>query len=229
MSGTVLITGANSGLGFETARQLAGGSRWDRIVLSARSQTKAEDARSRLLAATQTSPERLSTVVFDNTLPETIRVAVRQLNNEYGRLEALVLNAGGIAQTDPTGAPQRTESGQSTMYAMNVGGHALLVHELLGSGAIGEWTSVVFAGSEISRGIPVLAMPRVMLPTDHGPIETCLRAVARGQHGGKRYDPILSKLAVGLADLQQDSSGFADLRKKFSLRAKVPRCVNKHG
>ena len=48
---TVLLTGANSGLGFEAARQLAVAG-WGKVILACRSESKAESARARLVELT---------------------------------------------------------------------------------------------------------------------------------------------------------------------------------
>ncbi len=48
---TVLVTGANSGLGFEAARQLAEAG-WGKVILACRSESKAEAARVRLVELT---------------------------------------------------------------------------------------------------------------------------------------------------------------------------------
>jgi len=54
MQKTVLITGANSGIGFETARQLA--SRGDSIVMVCRDSARGQKARSEIAKATGRAP-----------------------------------------------------------------------------------------------------------------------------------------------------------------------------
>ena len=58
---TVLLTGANSGLGFEAARQLAEAG-WGKVILACRSESKAEAARARLIELTDKDPYSLLAV-----------------------------------------------------------------------------------------------------------------------------------------------------------------------
>ena len=110
MPRSVLITGANSGLGFEAARLLAKGGRWPRIVLTARNLEKATDARDRLVKLTGRDAASFGLSVFDNNDPQTIRRAVDALAAEGESLDALILNAGGAGRLD-NGRPLRLESG----------------------------------------------------------------------------------------------------------------------
>jgi NAD(P)-dependent dehydrogenase (short-subunit alcohol dehydrogenase family) len=86
----VVITGANAGLGFETALALArdGAS----VVLACRSLERAQKARSELL---EQVPEATATVLpLDVSEPESIRAFVRALEERCGRLDVLIHNAG---------------------------------------------------------------------------------------------------------------------------------------
>jgi NAD(P)-dependent dehydrogenase (short-subunit alcohol dehydrogenase family) len=95
----VLVTGANRGIGFEICRQLARGDqrrrRAYRVVLSARSERKAREA------AQLIGPE-VDALGRDVTDPESIRAAARQVSDRYGRLFALVNNAGVHYDTSQT-------------------------------------------------------------------------------------------------------------------------------
>ena len=83
-----LITGANRGIGFETARQLAGKD--VKILLAARSQEKAEEAASLLKAeGLDVTPVQLD-VIND----ADIAAVAGQIENDYGRLDILINNAG---------------------------------------------------------------------------------------------------------------------------------------
>ena len=83
-----LVTGANKGIGFEIARQL--GKHGFTVALAARDAAKAEDAASRLKG------EGIDAhgIVLDVTNPATAEAACRRLDEEFGRLDVLINNAG---------------------------------------------------------------------------------------------------------------------------------------
>jgi NAD(P)-dependent dehydrogenase (short-subunit alcohol dehydrogenase family) len=99
--GVALVTGANRGIGREVARQLA--ERGYEVVLSARDQTKAEQAASEV--ATQTGG-RVRALALDVSDSASIAQAAARLRQTPGRLDVLVNNAGvgtdwGVSGTDP--------------------------------------------------------------------------------------------------------------------------------
>jgi NAD(P)-dependent dehydrogenase (short-subunit alcohol dehydrogenase family) len=83
-----LITGANKGIGFETARQLA--QEGVHVIIASRDRTKGEAAAKRI------ADEGLGaeTVALDVTDLATIESAARDIEKKYGRLDILVNNAG---------------------------------------------------------------------------------------------------------------------------------------
>lgn len=82
-----LVTGANRGLGFEIARQLA--QRGVHVVLTARSAEKGQAAAKNL----QVSGLDVSFQQLDVTQPESIRGAVDAVCAQFGRLDILINNA----------------------------------------------------------------------------------------------------------------------------------------
>lgn len=185
---TVLVTGANAGLGFDSARQLAL-SGWGTVFISARSQAKADGAIARLVEATGRPHSDFGAAIFDNNKPETVRSAVEALAGQT--FDALVLNAGGVPQLQDGRLPLTAE-GLSSLYTMNVHGHALFVDGLLDAGLLAEGATVMFAGSEASRGIPAMRMATPALPTGHGDLDATLQAVVTGAHQGDAgYDPMV--------------------------------------
>ncbi|MCS7259929.1 MAG: SDR family oxidoreductase [Anaerolineae bacterium] len=82
-----LITGANRGLGFEIARQLA--QRGVHVVLTARSAEKGQAAAEQLRAAGLD----VSFQQLDVTQPESIRSAVDAICAQFNRLDILINNA----------------------------------------------------------------------------------------------------------------------------------------
>jgi NAD(P)-dependent dehydrogenase (short-subunit alcohol dehydrogenase family) len=89
----VVITGANAGLGFETALAFARSGAG--VVMACRSQERAEKARSDLLARV---PAAAATILpLDVSEPESIRTFVREFSDRCGQLDVLINNAGIVA------------------------------------------------------------------------------------------------------------------------------------
>jgi NAD(P)-dependent dehydrogenase (short-subunit alcohol dehydrogenase family) len=119
---TAVVTGANSGLGFETARVLA--ERGAAVVLAVRDPAKAKDAAARISALV---PEaRLSTVRLDLGSMASIRAAAKELRAGHERLDLLINNAG--LMMTPHG---RTEDGFELQFGTNHLGHFALTGLLL--------------------------------------------------------------------------------------------------
>jgi NAD(P)-dependent dehydrogenase (short-subunit alcohol dehydrogenase family) len=95
--GVVLVTGANRGIGRETARQLA--AQGYTVFLSARDAAKAEEAAAEI--GGDVRPLQL-----DVSDPASVERAIEAVTADPGRLDVLVNNAGvgtdwGVAGTDP--------------------------------------------------------------------------------------------------------------------------------
>jgi NAD(P)-dependent dehydrogenase (short-subunit alcohol dehydrogenase family) len=89
MSKIALITGANKGIGFETARQLAA-SGGVHVVLAARDRTKGVDAALKL----QAEGLDVEALTLDVTDAASIAAAVKEIEKKFGRLDILINNAG---------------------------------------------------------------------------------------------------------------------------------------
>jgi len=85
---TVLITGANKGIGFETARQL--GEKGFQVLVGARDETKGAAAVEKLKAEGFDA----DFVKIDATDAETIKNAAQTIGEKYGNLDVLINNAG---------------------------------------------------------------------------------------------------------------------------------------
>jgi len=118
---TALITGANSGLGLETARALA--ARGARVVLACRSQAKAEAACQQLGASSGAEAIPLELDLADL---ESVRRAANAVSERWGALDLLINNAGVMA-------PPRQVSAQGLelQFAVNHLGHFALTQLLL--------------------------------------------------------------------------------------------------
>lgn len=89
---TVVVTGANSGLGFETARVFA--RRNAEVALACRDLRKAGEAGERILA--ETPAASLHTLELDLSSQASVRRAADQLKRDHRRLDLLINNAGAL-------------------------------------------------------------------------------------------------------------------------------------
>lgn len=127
---TAVVTGANGGLGLETAAVLAG--RGATVVMAARNQEKAQDA---IAAIRVRSPEaRLELVELDLASQASVRTAAERVRDGHESLDILVNNAGVMAMPE-----RRTADGYEMQLGVNHLGHwtltALLLPALLAAPA----------------------------------------------------------------------------------------------
>ena len=144
---TVLITGANAGIGKEVARQLASRPEMARIYLACRNRDRATTAKAELEA--ETGRRIFDIVVMDVADLDSVRAGLAAID---GSLDALVMNAGVIGPK----TMDLTADGVTTVFATNVLGHVVLLEGLLAEDRLGE--VAVLAGSEAVRGVPKLRM-----------------------------------------------------------------------
>lgn len=123
---TAVVTGANGGLGLETARALA--AKGAQVVLAARNQEKAADALADIRAD---APEALLEIVeLDLASQRSVKDAAQRILANHNTIDILVNNAGVM------GIPEReTADGYEMQFGTNHLGHwtltALLMPALL--------------------------------------------------------------------------------------------------
>jgi NAD(P)-dependent dehydrogenase (short-subunit alcohol dehydrogenase family) len=83
-----LVTGANKGIGFEIARQLAAGGMT--VLLAARDRQRRDQA----TAALRSAGLDVRPLILDVTGPATVQAAAQQVGADFGRIDVLVNNAG---------------------------------------------------------------------------------------------------------------------------------------
>ena len=91
MNESILITGANIGLGKETARQLALKQETKKVILFCRNQAKAEAAKKDL--EEKTGKKIFEIIIGDVSDANSVRKAVEKIKEP---IDAVILNAGGM-------------------------------------------------------------------------------------------------------------------------------------
>ncbi|MFC5719929.1 SDR family NAD(P)-dependent oxidoreductase [Streptomyces gamaensis] len=143
-SRTVLVTGATSGIGWETARLLA--ERGDTVIVHAPDSASGEDAVARLVAA-GADAARLRLAVADFSRLDEVRAMAARIADEHPVLDALVNNAA-------VAAPERrtiTADGNELALQVNFLAAYLLTHELTGPLTARPGSRVVNVSSSMHR------------------------------------------------------------------------------
>jgi NAD(P)-dependent dehydrogenase (short-subunit alcohol dehydrogenase family) len=121
--GSAVVTGANSGLGLVTARELARAG--CEVVLACRDTSKGDRALDEIRAAVPGAKGRVA--ALDLADLASVRSFAEQLASEAARLDLLINNAGIMA------APRRlTKDGFESQFGINHLGHFALTGRLLG-------------------------------------------------------------------------------------------------
>lgn len=139
-----LVTGANSGIGFEIARGLA--RTGARVVLACRDPIKGEAARKKI--AEDTGNPAVDLLIVDLASQRSIRSAAQDLSSAHPALDVLVNNAG-------VAAPSRRESpdGIELTFATNVLGYYRLTVLLLDSLRRAPAARIVNVASKMAYGL----------------------------------------------------------------------------
>ncbi|WP_299494167.1 SDR family NAD(P)-dependent oxidoreductase [uncultured Shewanella sp.] len=152
---SILITGANAGLGKESARQLALQDGVSKIYLACRNIEKAQKAMAELEQITGKAIFEI--VIMDVSNIDSVKAAVQALPEP---VDGLIMNAGG------TGGKrffEKTQQGATQIFAVNVLGHVVLAQALLAANKLNQ--VAVYAGSEAARGVKEMGMKRPNLKT----------------------------------------------------------------
>jgi NAD(P)-dependent dehydrogenase (short-subunit alcohol dehydrogenase family) len=122
---TTLITGANKGLGFETARQLIAAGHT--VYIGSRDPERVRDATARLGAGARP-------VLIDVTSDDSVAAAAKAIEADEGLLDVLVNNAGIEARTPDNGvigAADLTADMIQHLFETNVFGLVRVTHAFL--------------------------------------------------------------------------------------------------
>lgn len=148
LSGKIyIVTGANSGIGLETARQLV--KQGGHVVMACRRPDSGEKA-----ARSFAGPKSCEVMRCDLADLQSVRDFVAQFVGKYDRLDGLACNAG---MANMTGEFRRTKDGLELTTGINYFGHFLLTELLLdllkknAPSRVVLVSSVVHAGSSGNR------------------------------------------------------------------------------
>ena len=119
-----VVTGANGGLGLESAKALAGAGA--HLVMAARTQEKAKAAYDEIL---KSHPDAsLEIVRLDLGSLESVRAAAAEISDKHPQVDILINNAGLMAMPE-----RRTEDGFEMQFGVNHLGHWVFTAGLLRS------------------------------------------------------------------------------------------------
>lgn len=125
----MVVTGANAGLGFATARALA--ERHATVIMACRNVERGERAREKIVR--ETGNDAVELALLDVADLSSVRAFVRQFEQEHDHLDVLLHNAGVLVHER-----SQTADGVETTFATHVLGPFVLTHLLrdrLGRGA----------------------------------------------------------------------------------------------
>ena len=177
MNESILITGANVGLGKETARQLALKKETKKVILFCRNQAKAEAAKKDL--EEKTGKKIFEIILGDVSDADSVRKAVEKIKDP---IDAIVLNAGGVVGKT---AAKITPSGMNELAATNLLGHVILVEELIKQDKLKK--AVLFISAEAVPGVKLLGVKPVSMKTSS---VAEFAAVLDGSYFGKKFDAL---------------------------------------
>jgi len=191
---TALVTGANAGLGFEAAAQLAEDG-WGKVVLACRTVEKAEAARKLLVERVGRDP--YSTLAIDTSEVAPAQAAVDELASRGEVIDFLLLNAGASPKVAAF-----TSQGYEITYASTLIGHHVLTVGALAHGLLGPHARIVIAASEGSRGnMPGMGLQDV------------------GKLAAKHHDGDRAKTIESLVKLQlPEQKSFVNMREDVTAK-----------
>ena len=177
MNESILITGANNGIGKEAARQLALKKETKKVILFCRNQTKAEAAKKDL--EEKTEKKIFEIIIGDVSDANSVRKAIEKIKEP---IDAIILNAGGVVGKT---AAKITPSGMNDLAATNILGHVILVEELIKHDKLKK--AVLYPSAEAVPGVKMLGMKPVAMKTSS--VDE-FAAVLDGSYFGDKFEAI---------------------------------------
>lgn len=94
----ILVTGANTGLGYEIIKALCSSDKAYNILLAGRSHSKAEEAVKSATKEFPSSASKLWPIQIDIEDDDSMQRAFEDVKSRFSRIDALINNAGMISQ-----------------------------------------------------------------------------------------------------------------------------------
>lgn len=158
-----LITGANSGIGKETAKTLAGKGAY--VIMLCRNEERAEQARQDIVD--QTGHSGVEIMIADLAHQHDIREAAQKFNDKFDALDVLINNAGIIAS-----GREETPEGLEKTFAINHLGPFLLTNLLLDALKKSGNARIVTVSSEVHRlGASIFDIDNLQLKSGYSAIK----------------------------------------------------------
>lgn len=143
MMKTAIVTGANSGIGKQTAQALAGNGY--RVVMICRNREKADLARQEIID--ETGNDRIDILICDLSSMQQIKETAATIRETYSQIDRLVNNAGIL----PDGNRKETDEGLELTFAVNHMAYFLLTRELMPLLESTPGSRVINVASDASR------------------------------------------------------------------------------
>jgi NAD(P)-dependent dehydrogenase (short-subunit alcohol dehydrogenase family) len=196
---TIIVTGGNSGLGYQAAKNIASAQPNSTIIIASRNQAKAKTAQAQMAA--ETGNAHIVTRPLDLGSLQSVRDFAREFKAaDFPPLYALVCNAG----LNPTKLTY-TQEGFETTFGVNYLGHFLLVNLLLDS--LIDNGRIVFVSSDTHNPPKLFPFP--------APVFTDIEAVA---HPDANSNDLL----------RYPTSKLLDLMAAYTFAAKIQEQTDKH-
>lgn len=157
---TAVVTGANGGLGLESAMALAGAGA--HVVMAARDQDKAESARDEIRQAHPQAHSEI--VVLDLGSLASVKKAAKQITASHPTIEILINNAGVMAMPE-----RRTEDGFEMQFGINHLGHWALTALVMPSILAADAARVIAVTSTAHHGGRAVDPDNPHLDGDYSP------------------------------------------------------------
>jgi NAD(P)-dependent dehydrogenase (short-subunit alcohol dehydrogenase family) len=168
-----VVTGANRGMGWETARQLT--ERGMTVLLTARDPAKGEQSLSRLRDVLGARADAVSSFSCDVTDAAAVDALAAHVRTTYGRLDVLVNNAGAILDPHDPSDPKPSSFFDSDLdairqsFALNTMGAVLTCRALVpimrenGYGRVVNVSTGMAALNDMGAGFPGYRMSKTAL------------------------------------------------------------------